>query len=205
MWIKAEPKHTAREFSMFQHPFISLSFFVFFQLLQRVHGHEKELQNTQKINVSIEIRHHSRRRPVYANIKRPRAREQIGHHLLVPYRAEMCKADHPSAFSAPGSPDEGAGRFYLIRRGIQRRVELISSVWWDPTQKMSIYIQDRAKRKVTHEDGREGQYFASSTSEEGKLLSLAICKAGERASLQTISGPACCDPNKTNTRFFLFH
>lgn len=40
----------------------------------------------------------------------------------------MCKADPLSAFSAPGSPGEAAGRFDLIHRGIQGKIELISSV-----------------------------------------------------------------------------
>lgn len=128
------------------------------------------------------------------------------------YRAEMCQADHPSAFSAPGSPDEGAGRFYLICCGIQRRLDLISSGWWVPTQKSQFIYKTGLKGRfpVGHEEDRDWKYFTSSTSEEGKLLLLALCKAGERASVQTKSGPACFDPNKwcsqtkKTTRFFLF-
>lgn len=48
--------HHTKTFRKFQHSFIYSPYFFSWQLLLRVHRHEKELQNTQKINVSTEIK-----------------------------------------------------------------------------------------------------------------------------------------------------
>lgn len=163
--------------------------FFSWQLLLRVHRHEKELQNTQKINVSTEIGLHDRLETCSTlqssgSGQREQTRDHLpparGSRLPLLKCAKLIPDRHSLLLDAPTKQQAAANH---IHHGIQRKRELISSVC-DGTRhrKISIYIQDRAERKkfpVSRQKDHEWQYFTSSTSwgGRGKLLSLASCKA----------------------------
>lgn len=137
----------------------------------RVHRHDKELRDTQKINVSTEIKTYS------CSCRVADLGPSTRVHL-----------------------DKAAGQLFLLML-VYRERELISSVSRDPTQNISIYIQDRAERKVSSLS-KQGSWMTILYKQHfrrgacvcggGGLLSLASGKAGERDRAQReIRGPAC--------------
>lgn len=134
------------------HLFVCLIFS--WQLLLCVHRHEKELQNTQKINVSTEIKTPLQVWTCFMLL--PSSSEQESRTQII-YPILSDHLTHTELKCAKLSPDQhsllwgdtwrSSRPVNLIHHGIQRKREL--SVWRDPTQKISIYIQDRAKRKVS--------------------------------------------------------
>lgn len=152
---------------MFQHSFISLSgfFCFFFQLLQRVHGHEKELQNTQKDKCEHWDKTPSQA-PAWLGSRRAtlseRADVNISHWFHNP--AEMCNADHQSAFWAPGfTRQKEQAKWILFVVGIQIKVRGYHLVWWEPKQKekkrkKSPFIYKtwpKGRFPVSHEEDRK--------------------------------------------------
>lgn len=80
---------------------------------------------------------------------RPEIIQPVHSNHLRPHWAEMCKADPWSAlFTLGWHFDEPTGWLISFTMAHRGREKLISTVWRDLTQKISIYIQDRAKREV---------------------------------------------------------
>lgn len=152
----------------FQHLFVCLILFLW-QLLLCVHRHEKELQNTKKINVTTVFR----LRSVSASVKWLRARvknpgwssdpnmkislrfsKQVQNRCLISYLHSAGKLDKARDHFSPS--------WYT-----EEKKELIPSVWKDPTRKSPfIYKTDpRGRFPVNHYKDHEWQYFTSSTSE----------------------------------------
>lgn len=114
----------------------STHLFAFFswQLLLCVHRHEKELQNTQKINMSTEFKTLSQAAPISASVKQLRARAQTWDHTPCPQwppHSHWSKRSKTASWSALCTLQWHLTKQQVsifIHHGIQSKRELISSV-----------------------------------------------------------------------------
>lgn len=149
-----------------------IALFFSWQLLLRVHRHGKELQNTQKINVSTEIKTSSQAGTCFCFCQAAWSKSaDLGSSTWSTSTTSPTLSWNVqnrsliSTLNSGATLDTAAGQLFLFIVVYWGR-ELISSVWWDPTQKSPfIYkTEPRGRFPVSHYKDHEWQYFTSSTS-----------------------------------------